>query len=349
MFFRRFNILRLAFAVMIWLMSAPLSAQPAPDQSNQCTHLGLLIGIVDLTTLIVRNDAQDMPTQFDALEDLAKTIDDFQLHRMLKDAGMADLYPEAQKYISDVSRFISVRRVNGPQYGSWILGTEEFRERHDRMAKLAKDICKLAPVDVVLKSLEQVTAELDPQAKPRKIETVQTGLQTLQNTSPTNSKWSQPFRIRKDVLMLMRVFFILAAIFLCLYGLNQLIRLANAIRLDRYSCIVPATIEVGGLEFSGHIDILGNRGLSFVVTEPADPIHAETLVLDRHVRFITEAQDLHAVLTKEFDGSAGFRLAIPLRRSALKAILAISETKPHRKLETRKKKKPAVPIKASLA
>jgi hypothetical protein len=57
---------------------------------------------------------------------------------------------------------------------------------------------------------------------------------------------------------------------------------------------------------------------------------------------------LHAVLTKTFDGSAGFRLNSQTPKPKLRQLLAMSTIKPHRKIEMGRKKKPAKPDQVSL-
>jgi len=335
--------------LLVLCISGPAAAQD--DQSRkQCTKLGLLVGIVDITSMILDAEDRRLPDRFEALENLGKSINPSQIETHLDQANHSGSTDDVRAYLDDLNRFIQIRRVNGPAFGGWVLNASTFKARHSRMLALTEELCKTTPLDQIFDMLKTVSDQFsqDSAPEPAKSKSL-TPPKKLQATKATSSKWSQPFKIRKEVLMLMQVFFLLASTILSLFTANYLIKLSRAVRLDRYSCAIPARLELDGLEFLGEINVLSKRGASFQVTEPLTQLHHDTLHPDRHVRFLTEVFDVLAVQTIAFDGSAGFRLPVPLSKPKLQALLATSTIKPRRKIEMKQKKKPATPIKVSLA
>jgi hypothetical protein len=330
--------------LILFALGTPVAAADQDLAGNDnCARLGLMIGIVDLTNLLLNAKGQRSPNSFNALNSAVNSVNSKVVSSHLQKSGYSNNIADFEAYIQDLNRFIQVRQVNGPQFGGWILNRQSFQDRHERMLQLSKDLCHVNPLEQTFDILERAASQLGlTKAKGSE-------LKKLSLSKPKKSSWSKPFRVRKEILLLMQVFFLLASVLLLIFVTKLLMTFLNALRLDRFSCAIPATLDIGGVEISGCIDIISTRGLSFQITDNNISSNEEILKLDRHVEFLTEAFNFLGILTVKFDGGAGFRLSVPLGKNNLRKLLALSETPPRRKIEMPRKKKPARPTRASLA
>lgn len=334
------HILRTALACLV-LLSIPSQSKAA----TSCTKMGHLVGIIGVMDGIVRLKSTDTPASPGALQSLIGTLNRPAMQRSLAQSSLSSSIYDVQMYLADVTKYSRTRTMGTESLAKFLLNSATFQTRHERMLKLSKDLC---PTTV----LEKITTLAgDAKALLGLAELNSHGLDgsPLQSGSLKTLNAIKNYSTRRETLRLLQVFLTLAAALTILAGLNFLLKLMHAIRLDRYSCAIPATAYLNGTQVRGLINVLGNRGLSFKVIGPATPQHTQIFTLDARTAFQTDVANFDATLTKEFDGSAGFRLSVPLRKQVLNDLLLMSKRKPRRKIEMGRKKKPAQPNKVSLA
>jgi hypothetical protein len=343
------NVLPFFRTAVLFLVLLGTPAQAESDthgSPEHCGQFGLFVSVVETVDLLIKTSGQSLPNYIATLDALTTVLRPNHLQRSLDFAGHSDRSATAKFYLADLENYFRIRQTQDTIFTTWARSKAGFLDRHANLLDLLGNLCGT-------KQPQQDYASDDaalntPASSSQPAAGLGTGIGTLRSGPITQIATMTGYSIHGETYLLAQVFALLAASFVVLYIINQLLKLMHAIRLDRYSCSIPARAIFDDIEVLGRIDVLGNRGLSFEVADPHNPLHATTFTIDRRVKFLADTIPLHAVLTKTFDGSAGFRLNSQTPKPKLRQLLAMSTIKPHRKIEMGRKKKPAKPDQVSL-
>lgn len=311
------------------------SAQTSPN----CDAISPFISIVDKTDWLLTAGTRLPAAHYATLKAQVRAYNPAPMRAALVEIGRAQNVGEPAAYLRLIDHFLTQRDSLGTRYAQRQFAAPDFRAMQTRMRNMVDGICddgaKSVLREVNHQDLEDAgianfsASDRYTTRDPNR----PAGKSSLEKTA------AQPwFYVR--TLDLLSVFLVLAALINALLVLNLALKYARAIRLDRYSCQIPATINLGGVQVAGIIDIIGNRGLSFVASDGLNTPYKDSFILGKRVEFLTQAAPLAAVLTKAFDGSAGFRLKKQLPKSHLNALLEQSITLPKRKIEMPKRRAP---------
>jgi hypothetical protein len=314
------------------------------NHANNCRAIESFAYVVSVSA-ILKNPARNHDViNIEKFGARNSRIDRIELYTLLRDTGFNNDLPQVSLFLSDVSKYVKHRAKPDQLTAMALLGSSRFTRNLSDMITIINTICTAGIIDAAtgedLTNREPSTASLTP---------VATIMDAMAKVTRNIGSEPERFSLSPEMKRLSRVFLICLGLVSTLVLADFAYRLSLAMRLDRYNCQIPATATIGAYQTTGIINIASRFGLSFVVDTPSDPIHAQHFALEAEVSFTVGDHNINAIQSIAFDGSAGFKILTKLSKQDLRDILSHSKSFPIRRLERRRKNKPAPTVRASPA
>lgn len=350
--------IKLILAVRKWAIAALLWTAlvfPAQAQFHQtamsrlhaqnCFSLNNFTTLVALTTLLFDPNQNHPAPDVSLMSRLMNGMDRYRVYKLLRDNNHNHDVTEATFFLHELSEYLDAVSVNDTWKQEKLIRSPMFQQYTATMVEAVNSICDASATDRITGQDYSGQSYVDRQSVWAK---------TKSNLSPIGAGLSNRtginlnYSVAKETKRLINVFAILLGILSSLIILNYAYRFAVALRLDRYTCNIPAKAYVGPLEVSGVINIVSRYGLSFEPERIDDPRLLGIFQIGEEVSFKIGTDRIRTRQTIAFDGSAGFKITTLVSKDLLLRILAHSTTYPYRRIERRHKRKPATPSQASL-
>lgn len=333
-----FQKLLTACLLCIAASTATLKANTTQALTKNCVKMAKFGGLVDVAGMILYNPTLVSKTVYRTFilqvskQDLEPVIE------AIRASGRGNVANDLNAYVAMLDSFASKRVLFGDKRARELIEHSDFILLQSRMELLTAEICNTNAMfeETAITSSTGATGNVGNSVAERGSGSTLSHIVQAAGSLPTTGNWVPT----QDAKNLGNLFSVLGvAVFVAIltwFG----IKIFRAYRLSRYSVEIPVNMCLNNIVFDGMIDIIGRRGISFRVEDGYTATDLSAFELGARAQFLMEGHSFVAELTKDFDGTAGFRLVKPFSRQELPHMLTYSQIPPKRilNLKTRKRK-----------